>query len=64
MNTVVFSDNIPNAMIRALYGYYENAKHSMTIGELYLLLKLLVSCLEEEIEKMGMDINMLENPQN
>jgi len=53
----VLSDNpLPQTVIKALYQYYEQPQNSMTIGEMYLLLKLLVSKMEDELEKMGFDI--------
>ena len=53
MDTVVLSDSIPKTLIKSLFSYYEDPRTQMTVGELYLLLKLVVSKLEEEIEKMG-----------
>lgn len=35
-----------------MYNYY--SKNQMTIGELYMLLKMIVSNLEDELETMGM----------
>lgn len=40
------------ALINAMYRYYEKPQNHMTIGELYLLLKMLVTKLEDEIENM------------
>lgn len=54
IDTVVLADSIPLAMINALYRYYEDPKHKMTIGEMYLLLKLLISNIENEMESMGL----------
>ena len=62
MDTVVLSDNVPKSLIGALYNYYEQPENSMTIGELYLLMKLVVSKLEDEIEKMEKDINITGKP--
>ena len=56
-DTVVLSDSTPLKMIDALYRYYEKTGVSMTVGELYLILKLLVSKLEDEMEKMGINIS-------
>lgn len=58
MDTVVLSDNVPKSLINALYRYYEQPKNSMTVGELYLLMKLLVSKLEDEIEKFGENVKL------
>ena len=57
--TFILSDSVPKTMINALYRYYEQPKNSMTVGELYLLLKLIVSKLEDEIEKIGEDTQQL-----
>ena len=56
MNTV-FLNNSPLKMLEALYRYYEKPGNSMTIGEFYLILRLLVSRLEMEIEKTGVKID-------
>lgn len=51
----IFSDHpLPQTMISAMYQYYQDPKNSLTIGELYLLLKMIVSALEDELEKTGM----------
>ena len=47
---------IPQTVIKALYQYYEQPQNSMTVGEMYLLLKLILSKMEDEFEKMGFDI--------
>ena len=53
----VITDNpIPQTVIKTLYRYYEQPKNPMTIGEMYLLLKLVLSKMEDEFEKMGIDI--------
>ena len=53
----VFLNNSPLKMLDALYRYYEKPENSMTIGEFYLILRLLVSRLEMEIEKTGVKID-------
>ena len=56
-DTIVLSDSIPLHLINSLYRHYEKSENQMTIGELYLILKLLLSKLEDELEKMGMSVN-------
>ncbi len=51
---ILTQNSMPQTLINAMYRYYENPKNDMTIGELYLLLKMIVSKLEDELEKMGM----------
>jgi hypothetical protein len=54
--TVITDSPIPQTVIKALYRYYEQPQNSMTVGEMYLLLKLVLSKMEDEFEKMGFDI--------
>ncbi len=54
--TVITDSPIPQTVIKALYRYYEQPQNSMTVGEMYLLLKLILSKMEDEFEKMGFDI--------
>ena len=54
--TVITDSPIPQTVIKALYRYYEQPQNSMTVGEMYLLLKLVLSKMEDEFEKMGIDI--------
>ena len=54
--TVITDSPIPQSVIKALYRYYEQPQNSMTVGEMYLLLKLILSKMEDELEKMGFDI--------
>ncbi len=63
-DTVVLSDTTPLKMIDSLYRYYEKAGIPMTVGELYLMLKLLVSKLEDEMEKMGINISEMITNEN
>ncbi len=49
---IITENPIPQTLITAMYNYY--AKNQMTIGELYMLLKMIVSNLEDELETMGM----------
>ena len=49
---ILTNNPMPQTLINAMYNYYE--KNDMTIGELYLLLKMIVSNLEDELEKIGM----------
>ncbi len=52
--TVVMSEAVAQSLISALYRYYETPNHKMTIGELYLLLKLVLSKLEDEMDEKGL----------
>ena len=54
--TVITDNPLPQTVIKALYQYYEQPQNSMTVGEMYLLLKLILSKMEDELEKMGFDI--------
>lgn len=54
--TVITDNPLPQTVIKALYRYYEQPQNSMTVGEMYLLLKLVLSKMEDEFEKMGFDI--------
>ena len=54
--TIITDSPIPQTVIKALYRYYEQPQNSMTVGEMYLLLKLILSKMEDEFEKMGFDI--------
>jgi len=54
--TVITDNPLPQTVIKALYRYYEQPQNSMTVGEMYLLLKLILSKMEDEFEKMGFDI--------
>lgn len=45
---------LPQTMIKAMYTYYEQSDNKISVGELYLMLKPIVSKLEEELEEMGM----------
>ena len=54
--TMITDSPIPQTVIKALYQYYEQPQNSMTVGEMYLLLKLVLSKMEDEFEKMGFDI--------
>jgi len=54
--TVITDNPLPQTVIKALYRYYEQPQNSMTVGEMYLLLKLILSKMEDEFEKMGLDI--------
>ena len=54
--TIITDSPIPQTVIKALYRYYEQPQNSMTVGEMYLLLKLVLSKMEDEFEKMGFDI--------
>ena len=54
--TVITDNSLPQTVIKALYRYYEQPQNSMTVGEMYLLLKLILSKMEDELEKMGFDI--------
>ena len=54
--TIITDSPIPQTVIKALYRYYEQPQNSMTVGEMYLLLKLVLSKMEDEFEKMGIDI--------
>ncbi len=54
--TVITDNPLPQTVIKALYRYYERPQNSMTVGEMYLLLKLVLSKMEDEFEKMGFDI--------
>ena len=58
---ILSKNPIPQTLITAMYRYYEDPKNQMTIGELYLLLKLIVSNLEDELEQNGMldDVSQL-----
>lgn len=49
---IITENPIPQTLISAMYNYY--SKNQMTIGELYMLLKMIVSNLEDELETMGM----------
>ena len=40
------------ALINAMYRYYEKPQNNMTIGELYLLLKMIITKLEDEFENI------------
>ena len=53
--TVITDSPIPQTVIKALYRYYEQPQNSMTVGEMYLLLKLVLSKMKDEFEKMGYD---------
>ena len=53
---VITNNPIPQTVIKTLYRYYEQPQNPMTIGEMYLLLKLVLSKMEDEFEKMGIDI--------
>lgn len=61
-NQIILSDSVTLHLINALYRYYEKPESKMTIGELYLLLKMIVSKLEDELESKGLledvDINI------
>lgn len=52
--TVVMSEAVAQSLISALYRYYETPNHKMTIGELYLLMKLVLLKLEDEMDNMGL----------
>ena len=54
--TMITDNPIPQTVIKTLYRYYEQPQNSMTVGEMYLLLKLILSKMEDEFEKMGFDI--------
>ncbi len=54
--TIITDNPLPQTVIKALYQYYQQPQNSMTIGETYLLLKLVISKMEDELEKMGFDI--------
>ncbi len=54
--TIITDTPLPQTVIKALYQYYQQPQNSMTIGETYLLLKLVISKMEDELEKMGFDI--------
>lgn len=54
--TMITDNPIPQTVIKTLYHYYEQPQNSMTVGEMYLLLKLILSKMEDEFEKMGFDI--------
>ena len=56
--TVVMSNSVIQSLISALYRYYEMPNHKMTIGELYLLLKLIGSNLENIMDEMGLDYSL------
>lgn len=51
--TILTDKPLPQTLINALYRYYEQQNNQMTVGELYLLLKLIISKLEDELEKIG-----------
>ena len=53
---VITNNPIPQTVIKTLYRYYEQPQDPMTVGEMYLLLKLILSKMEDELEKMGIDI--------
>lgn len=40
------------ALINAMYRYYEKPQNTMTVGELYLLLKMIITKLEDEFENL------------
>ena len=52
--TMVMSDAVAQSLISALYQYYETPNHKMKIGELYLLMKLVLLKLEDEMDNMGL----------
>ena len=60
-NVVDGGGQAASALINAMYRYYEKPQNNMTIGELYLLLKMIITKLEDEFENM--DINSLTNNQ-
>ena len=62
-NTVILGDS-PLMLIDAMYRYYEKSKQPMTIGELYLILKLLISKIEDDMENKGINITELINQEN
>ncbi|MBQ6736154.1 MAG: hypothetical protein IJQ90_01555 [Alphaproteobacteria bacterium] len=45
-------NNAALALINAMYRYYEKPQNNMTVGELYLLLKMIITKLEDEFENM------------
>lgn len=57
---ILTKNPMPQTLITAMYHYYQ--KNDMTVGELYLLLKMIVSNLEDELEKMGMLDSVAESP--
>lgn len=61
METIITSDDaadsVPLALINAMYRYYEKPQNPMTIGELYLLLKMIIGKLEDEIENLPITTN-------
>ena len=63
-NQIIESDSVTLHLINALYRYYEKPAAKITIGKLYLLLKMIVSKLEEELESKGLlegiDMNISE----
>ena len=54
--TVITENSMPQTVIKALYRYYERPENQMTVVEMYLMLRLIVSKIEDELEKMGFDI--------
>ncbi|MBP5485271.1 MAG: hypothetical protein J6Y07_01005 [Alphaproteobacteria bacterium] len=54
--TVITDKPIPQTVIKALYQYYEQSENPMTVGEMYLLLRLVLSKMSDELEKIGFDI--------
>ena len=54
--TVITDNPLPQTVIKALYRYYEQPRNQMTVGEMYLLLKLILSKIEDSLEQMGFDI--------
>ena len=63
-STILTQNPLPHTLISAMYKYYQDPKNEMSIGELYLLLKMVVSKLEDELEKMGMLDNVVQTPFN
>ena len=54
--TVITDNPLPQTVIKALYRYYEHPENQMSVGEMYLLLKLILSKIEDGLEQKGIDI--------
>ncbi|MBO7559710.1 MAG: hypothetical protein J6T27_00965 [Alphaproteobacteria bacterium] len=54
--TMITNNSIPQTAIKVLYQYYEQSEEPMSVGEIYLLLRLVLSKMSDQLEKMGFDI--------
>ena len=53
-DAVLTDKPIPQILINALYRYYEQPQNEMKVGELYLLLKMIFTKLEDDLANKGM----------